>query len=410
VGTVRFNKGRGWWYVDYTAADGTRVRQRVGSGEEGKRLAKQILRQREAEAQLGIYNVPASRTARFEEVAAAWLDRMRPPRVRAKTWEGYEDAVERLLPYFGGRRLGAITREDVEAYLVSGQLAQLHHPRQRKEPKPLSVTTLNYGLNVLRFIFRDAVDRGTIAANPAARAKALPKPARPEGRVQYLTPEQIDALLAVVPELFATMYRLAIDAGLRRGELLALRGADIDFTNRRLHVRRSRVRERDGDRYVVRDGPPKTKSSTTVIEDLAPSTVAALYALVGDRSERDYVFCNREGGPFDPDHVSDVFERHLRLAGIPPVGIHALRHTCATLAIARGEHPKAVQVRMRHADFGTTMDTYGHLMRGAFQGMGERLDAWLEGRRRAAKVGNNSATEPAESENAGPARRLEPAS
>ncbi|MGH2452908.1 MAG: hypothetical protein ACRDF5_03980 [bacterium] len=77
--------------------------------------------------------------------------------------------------------------------------------------------------------------------------------------------------------------------------------------------------------------------------------------------------CQRSGRPA---YVSNVFLRHLRAAAISPVGIHALRHSCATLAIAAGEHPKAIQVRMRHKDFGTTMDTYGHLMRGAFEGMG----------------------------------------
>lgn len=49
----------------------------------------------------------------------------------------------------------------------------------------------------------------------------------------------------------------------------------------------------------------------------------------------------------------------------------------ATHLIAMGEHAKAIQARMRHERIGTTMDTYGHLMAGAFQGMGERMDAWL---------------------------------
>ena len=382
MGTIRYNTQRGAWMIDYVAATGQRIRQIIGSGEEGRRLAKRILQRRTGEALLGLHNLPASQTARFEEVAADWLERKRPPRVRPKTWESYEDAVERLLPYFGDQRVGAITREAVEAYLVSGQRARPHHPKQRKKPQPLSSTTLNYTLHVLRFILNDAVDRGAIQANPASKAKPLPKAALPEGRLQYFTPEQMDHLLAIAEEPFRTLYRLTIDAGLRRGEALALHWRDLDLANRRLYVRQSRVRERDGDRYVVRDGPPKTKSSATVIEDLSPSVIQALLDLpAGDDPERDYVFRNRNGEAFDPDNLDRVFRRHLRRAGLPPVGFHALRHSCATLAIAAGEHPKAIQVRMRHADFGTTMDTYGHLMRGAFEGMGARVEAWLEGRK-----------------------------
>ena len=136
-------------------------------------------------------------------------------------------------------------------------------------------------------------------------------------------------------------------------------------------------------------------SSATVIEDLSPSVIQALLDLpAGDDPERDYVFRNRNGEAFDPDNLDRVFRRHLKRAGIPPVGVHALRHTCATLAIAAGEHPKAIQVRMRHASIQTTMDVYGHLLPGAFQGMGERLEAWLNHNRH----GDGVATK------AGPAR------
>jgi len=386
MGTVRFNEQRRKWQIDFVSASGERIRQLIAPGAEGKRLARQILRQREAEAQLGVHHLPASRTMRFDEYSAEWLERMRPPWVRPSTWGSYEDAVERLLPFFGEKRLGAITREDVQAYLVSGHLARRHHAKQRKAPQPLSVTTLNYGLSMLRFILNDAIDGGHIANSRAVRVKPLKKEPRPEGHVQYLTPEQMDRLFAAAEEPYRTMYRLTIDAGLRRGEALALRWRDVDITRRCVFIRQSRVRERDGDRYVVRDVAPKTKGSTTVIEELSPSVVQALLALpAGDDPTADYVFRNRKQNPIDPDDLDRVFQRHLKQAGLVHVGLHALRHTCATLMIAAGEHPKAVQVRMRHQSIQTTMDTYGHLLPGAFQGMGERLEAFLNGNRTATK-------------------------
>ncbi|MDQ7840602.1 MAG: tyrosine-type recombinase/integrase [bacterium] len=392
MGSVRFNEGRGTWFVDYIAANGERVRQTIGPGEEGKRLARKVLAQREAEAQLGIHHLPPSRTQHFDEVAAAWLERMRPPRVQAKTFEDYEDAVERLLPFFAGKRLGAITREDVEAWLVSGQRARRHHPKQKKEPQPLSVTTMNDTLNILRMILADAVERGALASNPAVKAKPLPTRKGAEGRVQYLTPEQVDRLLAIAQEPYRTLYHLTVNAGLRRGEVLALKWDDLDLANRRLRVRASRKRERLGERYVVHDAAPKTKGSAAVVDELSPSVVQALLALpASDDPGQPYVFRNRAGGPIDPHNLRHAFTRHLKRAGIPPVKFHALRHSTATHLIAMGEHAKAIQARMRHERIGTTMDTYGHLMAGAFQGMGERMDAWFRAQA-GAKEGNRKAT------------------
>lgn len=374
MGSIRYRKDRGLWFIDYVAADGRRMRETIGPD---KRFAKKVLAQREAEAQLGIHNLPANRTARFADVAADWQKRMRPPRVRSSTWESYQDAIERLLPYFGEKRLGAITRDDVQSFLVSGQLARAHHPKQKKPVEPLSPTTMNYSLNVLRFIFRDAVDRGVVSANPASRVRPLPKSVRPEGQVQYLTPQQVGQLLDAAPEPFRAMYRLTIDAGLRRGEGLALRWRDVNLDRRSIYVRQSRTRQRDGDGYVVIDGPPKTKGSMTTIDGLKKSTVHALMDLpMSNDPKNDYVFRNRDGGPIDPDNLDRIFRRHLKDAGLPDMGFHVLRHTCATMLISAGEHVKAIQHRMRHAEIGTTMDTYGHLLPSAHVGIGDRMEAW----------------------------------
>jgi hypothetical protein len=76
MGTVRQRtwRGRAVYFVDYVAASGERVRQTIGEGEEGRRLARKVLAQREAEAQLGIHRLPVARTERFEEAAASWLE------------------------------------------------------------------------------------------------------------------------------------------------------------------------------------------------------------------------------------------------------------------------------------------------------------------------------------------------
>lgn len=72
-----------------------------------------------------------------------------------------------------------------------------------------------------------------------------------------------------------------------------------------------------------------------------------------------------------------AFKRHLALAGLPSIRFHDLRHTHASLLIATGVHPKAIQARLGHASITTTLNTYGHLMPSAFAGVGARVESLL---------------------------------
>src|SRR2546426_10045424 len=128
----------------------------------------------------------------------------------------------------------------------------------------------------------------------------------------------------------------------------------------------------------------KTKSPRRMIEDLSTDVIDALLALpASDDPGRDYVFLSRAGGPIDPDNLDRAFKRHLDLAELPEIRFHDLRHTHASLLIAAGVHPKAIQSRLGHASITTTLNTYGHLMPSAFQGVGSRLDAVLQGKLKA---------------------------
>jgi integrase len=135
---------------------------------------------------------------------------------------------------------------------------------------------------------------------------------------------------------------------------------------------------KDGDSYVVREAPLKTRASRRTI-DLSPALLQTLLAVpAGDDPERDYVFRSQTGRPLDPDNVDRAFKPHLALAGLSEeVRFHDLRHTHASLLIAAGVHPKAIQARLGHTSITTTLNRYGHLMPDAFAGVGERLDTLL---------------------------------
>jgi integrase len=374
MGTVRQRHDTKEWFVDYIDATGRRVRQKIGAGTENRRLARKILAQAEAEAIMGIHRIAAGQTPRFGEHADDWL-RRKTRDLRLKTLESYTSTVDtHLRPVFGEMRLGVIARRDVESYLTMKRETGTRRSKKGKPRVPLSVTTINYGLSVLKFILGDAVKQSVLTENPATAVKPLRSPDHDDrDTMQVLTPKEIARLLDVADEPYRSLYRLAVYSGMRRGEICALRWSDVDLHKNVVHVRRTRGRVKDGDGYRVMEGPVKTRASRRTIDVSRP----VLLALPGSDVEGDYVFRNRDGGPLDPDNLDRAFKRHLTAAGLPSVRLHDLRHTHASLLIAAGVHPKAIQARLGHTSITTTLNTYGHLMPSAFQGVGEKLDGLL---------------------------------
>ncbi len=375
MGTVRFNTQRSAWMIDYVAATGQRIRQIIGSGEEGRRLAKQVLRQREAEAALGLHRLPAARTPTFAEFAEGWLERQRARGLRPKTLEADEDNLAtHLVPAFGEMRLGAIGRREIDDFLVAKTKARRTYRRNGKAV-PYAPATINKMLRILKTILRDATERGYLRESP--KVGLLQVPDREDG-LQVLQPEEIDRLLDAAEEPWRTLYLVAVHTGLRRGELLGLKWGDLDLREGLLHVRRSLSRIREGEAYAVRETPLKTRYARRTL-DFSSTVKEALLALpVGDDAGHEYLFRSRAGGPIDPDNVDRAWKRHLTAAGLADRPFHSTRHTHAALLVAAGAHPKAIQARLGHASITTTLNTFGHLMSSAYAGVGDRVETLLK--------------------------------
>jgi integrase len=156
---------------------------------------------------------------------------------------------------------------------------------------------------------------------------------------------------------------------LRRGELLGLRWDDVDLERGTLRVGRALVRE--GGRYSL--GETKTKRGRRRV-NLTPRTATALRAhrkrqleermkLAGLHEDHELIFATRTGTPINSEHlVKRSFKPLLEKAGLPEIRFHDLRHTCATLLLGRGVHPKLVQELLGHATIAMTLDTYSHYL------------------------------------------------
>ncbi len=225
----------------------------------------------------------------------------------------------------------------------------------------LSPATVRKIHSTLHKALSQAVADGLIPRN-AADAKA-PRPAPDEMRP--LSEAEARTFLDAARgggDRFDALYVLAVTTGLRRGEPLGLRWDDTNLDRGTLRV---------GGRHVIVE--TKTRSGRRRI-NLTLRTVAALKAhrkkqleqRVGLAAFYEYhglIFSSGNGTPHNPENlVKRSFKPLLKKAGLPEIRFHDLQHTCATLLLGRGVHPKIVQELLGHATIAMTLDTYSHYL------------------------------------------------
>ena len=179
-----------------------------------------------------------------------------------------------------------------------------------------------------------------------------------------------------VPEQLRVLFNLAVYTGLRKGELLALQWADIDFKSDVVHMSKA-VTPVNG-KPVVK--APKTKTSNRTVS--IPHTLAVrlndlhkaqtLYRLsVGSYWQGDdWIFTQDNGKmmnystPYQA--MQDIIRRHnINKSSdkqLPLIPFHGLRHTSATLLIASKQDLKTVSSRLGHTQTSTTMNIYAHAL------------------------------------------------
>ncbi len=364
-GSIRQSVNGTWFFVvDITQPGGER-RQTRRRGFTTRRGAQRELTRVLTSVDDRAYVEPKRQTvAAF--LSETWLPAIEHT-IKPSTFESYRRNVRLHVSgrAIGRRRLQQLGPADLNALyalLLAGD----------DEHRPLSPRSVAYVATILHRALRDAVRWHALVRNPADAAD----PPRPSGKPEMKTwkaGELATFLGGIEDDRLAGAWWLLATTGMRRGEVLGLRWADIDLDAGRLTIIRTLITtdvQRTGEPGMAW-GTPKTGKGRRQIA-LDPTTVSALrahrsrqlqerLAAGGAYQDGDLVCCLEDGRPLHPKTFSYYFGRHVRRLGLPKIRLHDLRHTHATLALRAGVHPRVVQERLGHANVSITLDTYSHV-------------------------------------------------
>jgi integrase len=307
-------------------------------------------------------------TLTLEDYLTRWLKDSVENTVRRSTFAQYKSVVNRhIIPALGRLKLKSITPAHARSLY------------REKLDCGLAPRTVQYMHVTLHKALKQAVMDGLIPRNVADAVKA---PQAHKKEAKPLTPAEVAALLSAASgDRLEALYVTAVHTGLRRGELLGLKWTDINLDARTLSVQRSL--DKDG----TFNAPKRSKSRRTVT--LTPQAAEALKGHRAHQNEerlwlgslwedRDLVVPNRRGKPMNADNLYHRdFKPLLQRAGLSGFTFHSLRHTCATLLLAKNVNPKIVSELLGHATISQTMDTYSHVMPGMGDVAADALESAL---------------------------------
>jgi integrase len=342
------SKRRGFWTLDYFDQHGTRRWETTRwSSDADKMKAEKRLAKRMIQIEDDSFEAKHEHK-RFDQLIDAWLGQLD---VRQNTRCDYVQIIRaRLRPFFGDIRLRAISPKKIEDY------------RAWVQEQGKSVRTVNKDLSMLSTMLKYAEGHRWVTFNAASHVKKLKQPIDQKRKAidgSILTADEARRLIAAAgSQRDRVLFRMAVETGMRQGELLALRWDDIDWASARAFVRNSY-------RKGV-ESAPKTAASlrsigltATLVRELRewklacpqpPGCLGLVFPTSTGTFERHYNLLRRGFFPA------------LRRAGLRKIRFHDLRHTCASLLLASGVNVKQVQSQLGHASVQITLDIYSHLL------------------------------------------------
>ena len=273
-----------------------------------------------------------------------------------------------IKPILGKKKCSKLTRQDVQKWV--NLLADNVSPK----------TVRNY-YSALRQIMRYAVDMDIIEDTPCKNIR-LPKKDHTEAR--YYDIDNVKKLLVALEAtsddelVYKTAVLVLLFGGLRKGEILGLNWADVNFKDQSIHVHRTR---QIGPKIGLYEDTPKTASSVRYVT-LPKQVMDTLRKLQLQQKKRqfelgyiasDAVIQGITGQPLYPQVLQRWFTRFINRSGLPAITLHGLRHTHASMLAHMNTDKIQISERLGHSELSTTLNIYTHLFENADRQIAEDL-------------------------------------
>jgi integrase len=325
----------GRWKEDVRLPNGSFVRRKRSKvfGIVGSMTEKQARRQ--LEAILARVNDPgyvAESNSTFQALAQEWGDQAFPEMKPSTILNMRGHLTNHLLPFFGKKQAREITTRDIDAFLSKLAVS-------RKTKKNIFST--------LKLILKQGRAWGNLRENIWESAKKIGKS---ETEVRAYTDAEVESILSRSTDAKRLFYWLAVETGMRSGELRGLRVCDVDPFKKLVRVRQA-----------VWRGKVQTPKTKNAIRDIPiPSQIVdALRVHIGGRTE-GFVFATKHGTPWNTDLL---LKRHLRKKlGVVDGHLHMFRHTFATRQLHAGVSVSVVSKLLGHGSISTTLNIYAHVL------------------------------------------------
>ena len=317
---------------------------------------------------------------------AEWLAEKERHGLRPTTLRSYRHHIDGLIvPLLGRERL-----RDLRPTYVEQLLREAAKPGNSRNMGPASIRRVHA---TLRSALATAKRRRLITFNPAVDVEL---PSAPRPRARPWEPAELGAFLdSIASDRLAPLFELIAGTGLRRGEAVGLRWADVDLERAQLVVRQQIVGLDGqqapcpycgGQHLGAVFGRPKTASGEDRVVELDGGVAGVLLAhrLQQDAeratwgaaySDHGLVFAREDGSPIAPERVTKRFGQMISAAGLRPIRLHDLRHGQASLMLAAGVPMAVVSKRLGHSTIALTSDTYSHMLEGVGRDAAERAAA-----------------------------------
>ncbi|MDE5978260.1 MAG: site-specific integrase, partial [Turicibacter sp.] len=283
----------------------------------------------------------------------------------------YEDVASLNLSYNTLRSYKSIIKNHIQGEIGHLKLTSITPILMQKflvdKSKYCGNTTLLHTKIILKSVLDFAVKQKLIKQNPINLIEGVGK-RKKRIKDTFLTKEDITHILSEIKDTdYYLPALIAINTGMRRGEVLGLTWDDIDLDNHIIDVNKQLLTTRDG--LIFSDlKTAKSKRRFLITHSFAETLKQFKCSQIKRKddyeqhyyTEFDFVCCRKDGRPINPDCITTFFTNKSKNLDLP-FSFHDFRHAHASLLLEADVNVKVIQERLGHSQISTTLDVYSHI-------------------------------------------------